>query len=347
MTTPTLDIIVPVWNQPFETRACLVSILAATDSARLIIVNNGCNRDTELLLEEFCDPLGDRVLYMSMERNIGFVPAINRALARSTADWAMVIRPNGIVADTCLQTLLPLTGHDRAGIVSPLCTTETPLSPYVARASCSHLETDVISFAGLLLSRVMREEIGLFDEELDGGQWCLRDYQQRAAAHHYRTLYAPAAIIQSGPSLRLGSEERRREREAASRELCRQLWGLPRSYAVYFPKQTEITHLDEALNTILAAARLGDRFTLFLHHLQYRQAAALGYRCLHTAIELVSLARLTPHRDLRIRLRSLPAGDLGLTVIKGVDGIPVPGHDQAQPFTAVHQRITEVSTCRT
>ncbi|MGE3549028.1 MAG: glycosyltransferase family 2 protein, partial [Geobacter sp.] len=61
MTTPTIDIIIPVWNQPFETRACLVSILNTADSARLIIINNGCDRDTELLLEEFCEPLGNRV----------------------------------------------------------------------------------------------------------------------------------------------------------------------------------------------------------------------------------------------------------------------------------------------
>lgn len=347
MTTPTVDIIVPVWNQPFETRACLVSILNTCDNARLIIINNGCNRDTELLLEEFCDPLGERVLYMTMERNIGFVPALNRALSRSTADWAMVIRPNGTVDGGWLQSLLNLTTNERAGIISPLCTTETPLPQHLTKAYCSQLETCRISFAGLLLSRAMREEIGCFDEELDGASWCLRDYQQRAASHNYRTFFAPAALLHSGPALVFGSEERRRERERTSRETCQQRWGTPQSYAIYFPKQTETEHLSNALATILQAARRGDRFTLLLHHRQYKQAAELGYRCLHTDIELVSLTRFASQRALRNQLHKRSAQTPELVVVKGVDGIPVPGYDNALPFSAVEQRITEAAACTT
>ncbi len=346
MTTPTVDIIVPVWNQPFEARACLVSILNTTDSARLIIVNNGCNRDTELLLEEFCDPLGERVLYMTMERNIGFVPALNRALVRSTADWAMVIRPNGMVNDGWLQALLPLTGIEHAGIISPLCTTETPLPKHLTAAHCSQIETCQLSFAGLMLSRVMREEIGCFDEDLDGGLWCLRDYQQRAAARNYLTYLAPAAAVHSGPALVFGSEERRRTREQVSQQTCQNRWGVSHQYAIYFPKQTEDEHLDNALKLIVAAARRGDRFTLLLHRHQYQQASERGYRCLHTAIELVSLARFTAHRDLHKRLAELTRAVATLMVVKGVDGIPVPGYGNAQSLSVITQRATEASSCR-
>lgn len=345
MTTPTVDIVVPVWNQPFETRACLVSLLNTTDNARLIIVNNGCNRDTELLLEEFCDPLGDRVLYMTMERNIGFVPALNRALARSFADWAIVIRPNGTVSENWFQNLVNLSGNERAGIISPHCTTETPLPKHLTSAYCSQLETCQISFAGLMLSRSMREEIGSFDEELDGGPWCLRDYQQRAAASGYRTFFAPTALVHSGSALIFGSEERRRERERFSLETFRARWGTAYQYAIYFPKQTDAGHLGAALETILAAARRGHHFTLLLHHRQYQQASDLGYRCLHTAIELVSLARLGTSRDLRKRLQRLSATIPELMVVKGVDGIPVPGYDGALPFSTVEQRITETIAC--
>lgn len=345
MITPTVDIIVPVWNQPFETRACLVSILNTTDTARLVIVNNGCDRDTELLLEEFCDPLGNRVLYMTMERNIGFVPALNRSLIRSDADWAMLVRPNGMVTDGWLNNLLNVAGNERAGIITPLCSTETLLPKGASAACCSRLETCQISFAGLMLSRAMRDEIGTFDEELDGARWCLQDYQQRATAHNYRTYFAPGALLQSGQALVFGSEERRAERERYSRETFRARWGNPRHHAVYFPKTTETEHLSSALTTILPAARRGDSFTLFLHHRQYRQSAEQGWRCLHTSIELADLSRLTPERDLHKRLQKLKALIPELQIVKGVDGIPVPGYDGALPFSAVEQRVTEAAPC--
>jgi len=335
MTTPTVDIIIPVWNQPFETRACLVSILNTADSARLIIINNGCDRDTELLLEEFCEPLGTRVLYMTMERNIGFVPALNRGLARSDADWAMVVRSNGTVDGAWLQQLLNVTGSERAGIVSPLCTTETPLPKRLAKAGCSRLETCRISFAGMLLSRAMRDEIGYFDEELDGSAWCLRDYQQRAAAHNYRTFFVPTALVHSGPPPVFGSEERRRERERLSQLTFLERWGAPQQFAVYFPQQTETDHLKNALTVILAAARRGHRFSLLLHHRQYQQASEQGYRCLHTGIELISLTRFGAGRDLRKWLQKLSAESPDLSIVKGVDGIPVPGYDGARQFNVI------------
>lgn len=345
MTTPTVDIIIPVWNQPFETRACLVSILNTAESARLIIINNGCNRDTELLLEEFCEPLGNRVLYMTMERNIGFVPALNRGLIRSDADWAMAVRSNGTVDGTWLTQLLNVTGNEQAGIISPFCTTETLLPKRLTKACCSQLETCQLSFAGLMLSRAMRDEIGCFDEELDGGAWCLRDYQQRAASRNYRTFMVPSALVHSGPPLVFGSEERRRERERLSQLTFLERWGASQQYAVYFPQQTETDHLDRALTVILAAARRGHRFTLLLHHCQYRHASELGYRCLHTGIELVSLAWLGASRDLRKRLHKLRTEARDLMIVKGVDGIPVPGYDGALSFDAVEHLIQGDAPC--
>lgn len=64
MISPTIDILVPVWNNPFETRACLAAILAHSPGARLIIVDNGSSRETELMLEEFSESLGDQGLFI-------------------------------------------------------------------------------------------------------------------------------------------------------------------------------------------------------------------------------------------------------------------------------------------
>ena len=106
MNSPTVDIIVPVWNNHFETRACLAAILTHSPEARLIIVDNGSSRETELMLEEFSEPLGERGLFIKSERNIGLVPAINMGLARSDSDFAVIVRPQVLVNAGWLATLL-------------------------------------------------------------------------------------------------------------------------------------------------------------------------------------------------------------------------------------------------
>ena len=97
MNSPSVDIIVPVWNNLFETRACLAAILEHSPEARLIIVDNGSSRETELMLEEFSESLGESGLFIKSERNIGLLPAINMGLARSDSDFAVNVRPHVLV----------------------------------------------------------------------------------------------------------------------------------------------------------------------------------------------------------------------------------------------------------
>jgi hypothetical protein len=47
MTPYPLDIIIPVWNSPVEVRAALASFVSASPMARLVMVNNGSERETE------------------------------------------------------------------------------------------------------------------------------------------------------------------------------------------------------------------------------------------------------------------------------------------------------------
>ena len=92
MNSPTIDILVPVWNNPFETRACLATILKHSTGIRLIIVDNGSSRETELMLEEFSESMGDQGLFIKSEKNVGLVAAINLGLARSDSDYTVIVR---------------------------------------------------------------------------------------------------------------------------------------------------------------------------------------------------------------------------------------------------------------
>jgi len=76
-----------------------------------------------------------------------------------------------------------------------------------------------------------------------------------------------------------------------------------------------------------------------LHHRQYQQASEQGYRCLHTGIELISLARFGAGRDLRKWLQKLSAEVPDLSIVKGVDGIPVPGYDGTRQFSVIENLV--------
>lgn len=334
---PTIDIIIPVWNHPFQARSCLVSILNSTDDARLIIINNGSNRETELMLEEFSDHLADRVLYMTMERNIGFIPAVNRGLERSTADWTLIIRPTGSISGNCIQLLTEAFEAEQAGIISPLCVGETDWAPTAAKPGCKWLETSRLSFAGLAISRELREQAGLFDEELDGAEWCLKDFYCRANAYGFRSYLVPSAIIKSGDRLVFGSAERRMQLDNHSSATFLSRWGDKRTYAVHIPKQSDIEQLQQLLSTVMSAARDGHSFKLFMHRRQLKLAYQNGLCCHHTGIELIRLSLFATIRDLNKKVATLRRLEPNLVLIKGDDSPAFSGSEAALPLSALEQ----------
>ena len=117
---PAIDIIVPVWNRPVETRACLVNLTRCSPDARLILVNNGSDRETESLLEEFAEALDHRALLICSPLNRGFVRAVNVGLDRSEADCAAVVKQTSVVTEGWLDPLLTLlASRPQVGVAIP------------------------------------------------------------------------------------------------------------------------------------------------------------------------------------------------------------------------------------
>jgi len=346
MTTPSIDIIVPVWNSPFETRACLSAILNHSPEARLIIVDNGSSRETELMLEEFSETLGERGLFIKSERNIGLVPAINKGLARSDGDFAVILRQHVLVTQGWLEALVDVAGDSRVGVVSPVFG-GSGASPHCVvndRRDCSSLETCAVSFSALLLKNELRMQTGFFDEGMDNGVWCLADYVRRAWSKGYRTCVSTRSRLACGQEAVFGSEERRQGQICASREQYLGQWGAIRHYGVYFGPDADAGLLGDAVETILEGARQGHRFTLLLHRRQAREFRRCGWSCLHTGMELAQLSLLMPQRDLVRRLGALREADPGMTMVRWQDDNPAAGMETAIPFTAMAAAIRDQFT---
>lgn len=341
MTTPTIDIIVPVWNSPFETRACLAAILRNSPDARMIIVDNGSGRDTELMLEEFSDPLGENGLFIKSERNIGLVPAINKGLARSDGDLAIIVRPHVLVTPGWLEALQDAARDEQVGIVSPVFS-GSGASPRLAvndRHNCSSLDTFTASFSCLLLKAEMRMQIGAFDEGLDSGEWCLTDYIRRAWNMGYRTCATSRSHLVCGPEPVFGSDERRQSLARISRERYLEQWGISRHYCIYFGSDTDAGALADAMETILEGARRGHRFTLLLHHRQTSEFRRCGWNCLHTGIEQTRLSIFMPQRDLVRKIGALREAAPEMIMVRWENDASAAGMEMAIPFSGVAAAI--------
>ena len=325
MTNPSVDIIVPVWNNPFETRACLAAILEHSPEARLIIIDNGSSRETELMLEEFSEPLGEKALFITSERNLGLIPAINRGLASSDADFAVIVRPHILVGTGWLKALLDAAVMPRVGIVSPtFCGCGAPALTRPV-SGCGLMETFTLSFAALLISGEMRHQLGGFDEGLDGGEWCLRDYIRRAEAGGYHTCVAAQPELLCGHETVFGSTQRRQEQTRLSRDTYLSRWGSARHYCLYFGPHVDAADLTATVEALVAAARRGQRFTLLLHHKQFKEFRRRGWNGLHTALVICRLPLLAARRSLTRQFAALQAADSGLVPVRGAEDVEFPG----------------------
>jgi glycosyltransferase involved in cell wall biosynthesis len=325
MPSPTVDIIVPVWNNPFETRACLAAILEYSPEARLIVIDNGSNRETELMLDEFSERLGEQALFMTAERHLGLVPAINRGLASSDADFAVIVRPHVMVGSDWLKSMLDAAQTSGAGLVTPVF--RGAGAPAVARTGpgCELMETFSVSFASLLISNGLHRHLGGFDEGLDGAEWCLRDYIRRAETGGYHTCVTAHPELLCGRETVFGSPERREKQTRLSRDIYLARWGVTRHYCLYFGPETDAANLSGTVEAIVVTARQGHRFTLMLHRRQFKEFRKRGWNGLHTGISICPLPLFGANRSLARQVAALQAADPDLIPVRGTESVVFPG----------------------
>jgi len=317
MRPPTVDIIIPVWNNPFETRNCLAAIREFSPDARLIVVDNASNRETELMLEEFSEPLDDAALFMKSEKNVGLVKAINLGLALSDSDFAVIVRPHVLVTANWLEDLVDAA---RFGMSCPVYIGASSKNTPKPAKGISRMETSSITFSVLALEKKMRDKIGLFDEEMDGGEWCLADYCKRAASQGFKTFVSSVSRVSSGQAMVYGSEERIADLSRASMATFNKRWGAPKNFVVYFGRVVDREILQGCMEIILEAARHGHRFSLLLHRKQKSIFMRSGWNFLHTSIALLSISSLFAKRDLKRQLAELAIHNPGIIYVDGSYG---------------------------
>ena len=334
MTDAVIDVVVPVWNRTTETRNCLVTLITNTPDARLIMFDSGSDRETERLLQEIADSLEERALLMRDDSNIGFVKSSNRGLARSGAPWIALVRNTTEVCAGWIEPLLAFAAqHPEAGILVPCCTpsdTPCPRGP---------MEVSSGSFSVMVIKRELYDQIGGFDEGMDGGFWCLKDYSRRACSKGFLTFKVPGPCVSHQAQVQFGSERRRQETLQRTLELFRERWGESRSYALHVPKGVDLSLLRQKLDWLVKGARHGDRYSVMLPALLHKEALNEGLDLLHENIVLVPLPRIALESGRRRIFEGLVAKAPGTVAVSAVDGIPFPWSSSYISFSELSETI--------
>jgi glycosyltransferase involved in cell wall biosynthesis len=344
MNAPEIDIVVTVWNRPVETRNCLVNLVEHAPTARLVLVDNGSDRETERLLQEFAEALDQRALLLREDTNQGHVRAINRGLARAEAPYLAVVRNTSLVTEGWLEPLLAFGREKReAGIMVPRLIPET--SGRIVRIAPTDLRPIEVghgSLAAMLLRKELFEAIGGLDEELDGGLWCLADYSRRAGRSGFLSFKVEGGAVYYRDDVPFGSTERREATVQRSSQRYRERWGDAASFCIHLPKGADLNILRQRLDVLLQGARQGHLFTLLVPGKLYDEAARAGYLRLH---EQISFKRLPLLFETGATARALAAANEtmpGTRAVTGIDGMPFPGGVESVPFAELERLVTAI-----
>jgi GT2 family glycosyltransferase len=121
MTSPAIDIVVPVYNAPDDLRACIASVLACTHGDYRLVVIDDASPDPAVagMLAELDAKALPHVTVLRNPSNLGFTGTANRGLSLSRAD-VVLLNSDTIVTSGWLDALLRCAASDeRIGTITP------------------------------------------------------------------------------------------------------------------------------------------------------------------------------------------------------------------------------------
>ncbi|NJD91439.1 MAG: glycosyltransferase [Geobacter sp.] len=276
-----VDIIIPIWNRPVETRSALASFVASSPFARLVMVNNGSERETERILDEFAEALDEGAILLATARNLGRGAAINLGISQVKAPYVFLADSSNRLQEGWFDPLLAYLQHNPQ--VGALTLHDSVAVP---------IEADHGSFDGMLVKSELFKLAGSFDESLDNGVWALRDFARRLIKCGFLTAAAPATGLKREILPEFGSTAKRHERQQAAAARYAERWDASRSYLIPCHDSHPGENLDAFRLALLTSARSGNLLTVSAGGKVARILKKEGFAALHENISFVPLPLL-------------------------------------------------------
>ncbi len=310
-----VDIIIPVWNRPLETRATLASLVKHSPQARIIMINNGSDRETEKILEEFAGALDERAILVSSVRNVGRVAALNRGLELAAAPVLIIVREGINVREGWLDPLLKvISERPDAGLL-------VPFPGKGARASDLLTELDHGSFDFMAIRRELAKAVGVFHENMDAGIWCLRDYSRRAEKSGFRTFACESAFVSDSGIQEFGSACRRKERIRQGELSYCSRWGEHQKFCIVFNGNEDDFHSRNMMQQLLTSARQGSKVVCITGNRLYKWLKLNQLTESHKNLTFIRLPAFFASRALHARIRQTVNSDSEIIIVNAAEAI--------------------------
>jgi GT2 family glycosyltransferase len=224
------DIVIPVFNKPEITAACLESIVKYTHSPyRIILIDNGSDEKTKNFLTDF-KASHDNTLLIRSEDNLGWVRAVNRGIELSKAPYVCIMNNDTVVeTDDWLARLISIAETEPdIGLVNPEFGDEKKSSIPAQPSARPFIEIDFCRGYCIVIKRAVIDRIGGLDEAYGLGYYDDDDYSIRAIRAGFRCVRAGGVTVRhlrDSTFSAMFADERRRDLHQKNKELFYAKWG--------------------------------------------------------------------------------------------------------------------------
>lgn len=229
-----VEIILPIYNSPEDTRACIESIIRETpEDSYLLYLLDDCSSDNEITtITEYYSSHFDHIYTTRNDKNLGFPGTVNSGLNMTSQD-VILLNSDTLVSAGWLEGLQrAIKSSDNIAAVGPLSNyglissvpsiyqevnDKYPIKEVIACinqfSEHSYPEVPVLSGFCMYISRTAINAVGLLDaktfkkgygEETD---WCLRARQQG-----YKLILADDTYVFHVGGVSFGEEKQQRVR---------------------------------------------------------------------------------------------------------------------------------------
>ena len=206
---PSLSVVIPVRNQLACTEACIDSLRrGSVNDFEIVVFDNGSSDGTY----EFLNARAD-VRVLRSQSNLGFAPAVNRAVAASTGRLVLVLNNDVVVPHRMIERMLGvMAAHSEMAVVGPV-SNECVLSQRVdaeydsedglnrfadhrwdAFGDRVRSEATLFGFA-MLIRREVIDTVGGFDEQFEIGNFEDNDFSLRATMAGFQIGIADGVFL--------------------------------------------------------------------------------------------------------------------------------------------------------
>lgn len=256
------DIVIPVYNQPDLTRACIESIFRTTHiPTRLIIVDNASDAATKSVISTFSSNQHITVDVITNETNLGFSKAVNQGLRKGDSPFCLVLNNDTLFTDDCLKIMIDVAQETSdIGIVNPESNTfgvrpgkgETidDVARRLRARTGSYVEfSNCIGFA-MLIKREVLQKIGYLDEAFGIAYFEDSDFSMRTKAAGYRCVKAAGSYVFHHEHRSLDLVGWKEELFQKNKALYQSRWGKP--LRIFLPLHQPVLRDRETAKKILA-----------------------------------------------------------------------------------------------